>query len=94
MRDGGLFTPPLGEGILEGITRSLVMELARRRGIAAHESVLLRHDLYVADECFATGTAAEIVPITEIDRRPVGSGQPGPVTSQLTKDFIAYRSGK
>ena len=94
VRNGVMVTPPLGEGILEGITRTLVMELASRRGITAQESVLLRHDLYIADECFATGTAAEIVPITEIDRRPVGSGKPGPVTRQLTQDFIAYRSGK
>lgn len=92
VRDGEIFTPPSSEGILEGITRGLVMELARKRGINVFEKTLIRHDLYVADECFATGTAAEVVPITEIDRRPVGDGKPGSITKQLTQDFIAYRS--
>lgn len=92
VRDGRIDTPPTSEGILEGITRNLVIELARKRGIAVHEKVLIRHDLYIADECFATGTAAEVVSITEIDRRPVGDGTPGPITRQLTEDFIAYRN--
>ncbi len=92
VRKGELLTPPTSESILEGITRSVVMGLARKRGIAVHEKALIRHDLYVADECFATGTAAEIAPITEIDRRPVGDGKPGPITRQLTRDFIAYRT--
>jgi len=94
VRDGELQTPPTSEGILEGITRNLVMELARKRGIPVHEKVLIRHDLYVADECFATGTAAEIVSIVTIDRRPVGDGKPGPITRQLTEDFIAYRTAQ
>ena len=92
VRGGELYTPPTSEGILDGITRGLVMELAGKRNIVVHEKSLIRHDLYVADECFATGTAAEIAPITEIDRRPVGDGKPGPITKQLTQDFIAYRS--
>jgi branched-chain amino acid aminotransferase len=92
VRDGAMLTPPTCEGILEGITRALTIELARQRGITVHEKTLIRHDLYVADECFATGTAAEIVPITEVDRRPVGTGKPGPITKQLTQDFVAYRN--
>jgi len=92
VRHGELFTPPISEGILEGVTRGLVIELARKRGITVHERTLIRHDLYVCEECFATGTAAEIVPITEVDRRPVGNGQPGPITKRLTQDFIAYRN--
>ncbi len=92
VRDGELHTPPTSMGILEGITRNLVMELARNRGIAVHEVVLIRHDLCVADECFGTGTAAEIVPITRIDGRDVGDGAPGPITRQLTQDFIDYRT--
>ncbi len=92
VRDGEIFTPPTSEGILDGITRSLVMELARKRGINVYEKSLIRHDLYVADECFATGTAAEVVPITEIDHRLVGDGKPGKITKQLTQDFVAYRS--
>jgi len=94
VRDGQLLTPPTSEGILEGITRNLVMELARKRGIPVFEKLLIRHDLYVADECFATGTAAEIISIVNIDRRPVGDGKPGPITKQLTEDFIAYRTAQ
>lgn len=91
-KHGALVTPPPSEGILEGVTRQVVIELARKRGIPVREDLLLRHDLYVAEECFATGTAAEIVPIVEIDKRPVGDGKPGPVTKQLTEDFIACRT--
>lgn len=92
VRRGELLTPPTSMGILAGVTRDLVMELARARGIRVREMLLIRHDLYVADECFGTGTAAEIVPITRIDGRPVGDGLPGPVTKQLTEDFIACRT--
>ncbi|RME38982.1 MAG: branched-chain-amino-acid transaminase [Planctomycetota bacterium] len=92
VRDGVIRTPPTSMGILEGITRGLVIELARKAGIPVEETLLIRHDLYVADECFATGTAAEIVPITRIDGRNVGDGRPGPITKRLLKDFITYRS--
>lgn len=90
-RDGQLYTPDTSE-ILEGVTRQVVMQLAQKRGITVREKVLVRHDLCVCDECFATGTAAEIVPITEINKRQVGEGKPGPITRQLTQDFIAYRN--
>jgi len=92
VRDGEIFTPPTSEGILEGVTRNLVMELAEKRGIPVFEKSMIRHDLYVCDECFATGTAAEVVPITEISKRMVGNGQPGPITKRLTQDFVAYRN--
>lgn len=92
IRNGEVFTPPTEMGILEGITRNLAMELAGRRGIHVHEKVLIRHDLHIADECFATGTAAEIIPITRIDGRPVADGKPGPITKQLLQDFIDYRT--
>lgn len=92
VKNGALLTPPTSVGILEGITRALVLELARHRGIDTQEKVLIRHDLYLADECFGTGTAAEVVPITQIDGRTVGDGMPGPITRQITQDFIAYRS--
>lgn len=92
VRRGRLLTPAASEGILEGITRAVVMELAAQRGIPVRECALLRHDLFVADECFGTGTAAEIVPITQIAKRKVGDGKPGPITRQLMQDFIAYRS--
>lgn len=94
VRRGELLTPPISEGFLEGITRAVVMELAAARKMNVRETTLIRHDLYVCDECFATGTAAEIVPIVEIDKRVVGNGRPGPITLQLTKDFVAYRNKK
>lgn len=94
VRHGKIYTPPISVGVLEGVTRELVMELARKRGYEVIESLLVRHDLYVCDECFATGTAAEIVPITEISKRPVGNGKPGKITMQLTADFIAYRNSQ
>ena len=91
VRDGVLLTPPATAGILEGVTRGVVMELAARRGHSVREVTLERHDLWAADECFATGTAAEIVPIVEVNKRPIGDGKPGPITKQLMHDFIAYR---
>jgi len=94
VRNKVLMTPPASAGILEGVTRGVVMELAKRRNLPVHETVLVRHDLYVADECFATGTAAEIVPITEVDKRLVGDGRPGPITKRLIQDFIIYRTAK
>ncbi len=94
VRHGELLTPPASEAILEGITRGVVMELARKRGIPVYEKVLVRHDLYVADECFATGTAAEVVPIVEINKRVVGDGKPGPITKKLNADFVAYRNAQ
>ena len=92
VRDGEIYTPPTSMGILEGITRKVVMDLARKRDICVHEKMLIRHDLYVADECFATGTAAEVIAITMIENRPVADGKPGPITTRLTQDFIEYRT--
>jgi len=94
VRDGKVFTPPTSEGILDGITRNLVMELVKKRGLEMSEKALIRHDLFVAEECFATGTAAEVIPIVEIEHRPVGDGKPGPITKQLIKDFIDYRNAQ
>lgn len=91
IRDGKIYTPPATEALLEGVTREVVMELAERRGIPCFERVIVRHDLYVADECFATGTGAEIVPIVEVNKRLVGDGRPGPITRQLMADFVKYR---
>lgn len=92
VRNGELLTPGTWEGILEGVTRDLVMELARKRKIPVHETSLVRHDLFVAEEAFATGTAAEIVPITEVNKIPIGDGRPGPITRKLMEDFVAYRN--
>lgn len=82
-----LLTPPADAGILEGITRNAVLRLAREAGVEARESVMTRHDVYTADECFLTGTAAEIVPVVSLDGRPIGTGEPGPVTRDLLRRF-------
>jgi len=84
---GMLKTPPVDAGILEGITRNAVIRLARDAKIPVAETTLLRHDIYVADECFLTGTAAEVVPVTSLDARPIGNGKPGPVTKDLLERF-------
>ena len=87
VRSGRLLTPPPDAGILEGITRNAVMELAHAAGIDCREATLTRHDLYTADECFLTGTAAEVIPVVDIDGRTIGSGAPGLITSRLKDDF-------
>jgi branched-chain amino acid aminotransferase len=87
VRSGKLLTPPPDAGILEGITRNAVMELAHAAGIDCHEATLTRHDIYTADECFLTGTAAEVIPVVDLDGRTIGTGTPGPVTARLTADF-------
>ena len=74
-------------GILEGVTRNAVMELARAAKIPVQETALTRHDVYSADECFLTGTGAEVVPVVECDGRPIGNGKPGPITRQLRERF-------
>ena len=87
VKDNALITPPASAGILIGITRNLVMKLAADMGIAVKEELMTRCDLYVADECFLTGTAAEIIPVVTIDGRVVGSGKPGKVTQALLKKY-------
>lgn len=87
VRNGALLTPPLDAGILEGVTRDAVIELALAAKIEFREMTLTRHDIYVADECFLTGTAAEVVPVVKIDGRPIGDGAPGPITGQLMRAF-------
>ncbi|GMU38313.1 MAG: branched chain amino acid aminotransferase [Phycisphaerae bacterium] len=94
VKNNRLATPPTSAGILDGITRAVVMELARRRNLPVDEKALIQFDLYVADEIFATGTAAEIVPVTSVDRRVVGDGKPGPITRQLMQDFVTYRNAE
>lgn len=88
VKGGRLLTPPEEAGILVGITRQVVIKLAREAGIAVAESNMTRFDLYVADECFLTGTGAEIVPVSMIDNRRIGNREgPGPVTRQLSEAF-------
>ncbi len=86
VKNGQLLTPPEDAGILVGITRQAVLGLAREANIPAFERSLTRFDLYSADECFLTGTGAEVVPVTRIDNRPIGSGV-GPLTRQLSEAF-------
>ncbi len=86
-RKGKLITPPPYLGILEGITREAVIELAQEEGIPLQEAPFTRHDVYVADECFLTGTAAEVIPVIEADMRTIGTGKPGPVTRTLMEKF-------
>ncbi len=82
-----LLTPPIEAGILEGITRDTVIELAADAEIRVREVPLTKHDVYTADECFLTGSAAEVVPVVKVDSRKIGDGKPGPVTRDLTKRF-------
>jgi branched-chain amino acid aminotransferase len=89
VRKRALHTPPVDAGILEGVTRDAVMELARAAGYDVFERTMDRHDVYTADECFLTGTAAEVIPVVELDGRPIGTGKPGPVTADLHKRFHA-----
>jgi branched-chain amino acid aminotransferase len=94
VKNGALRTPSADSGILEGITRNAVIELAREAGYSVAECALTRHDLYVADEMFLTGTAAEVVAVVKLDGRPFGSGEPGPVTKNLLERFRTLtRSG-
>jgi len=87
VRDGVLFTPPISAGILEGVTRDEILSIARGQNIQVREENLTRHDLYVADECFLTGTAAEVIAVVTIDKRTIGDGKPGPVTRRLAEEF-------
>ncbi len=84
---GRLLTPPIDAGILEGITRDVVIELAEKEGIPVLQIPLTRHDVYIAEECFLTGSAAEVVPVIKVDSRKIGDGTPGPTTRRLMKLF-------
>jgi len=87
VKDKHLYTPPQCMGTLRGITRDSVLEIARKNKISVHEHVLTRHEVYISDECFLTGTAAEIIPVVKVDGRLIGNGKPGEVTLSLMKKF-------
>ena len=93
VRGGVLSTPPLDAGILGGITRAAVIQLAREAGIEVLEIALTKHDVYIADECFLTGTAAEVIPVVRVDSRAIGDGKPGPVTRDLNERFKKLTRG-
>jgi branched-chain amino acid aminotransferase len=82
-----LYTPPQCMGTLRGITRDTVLDIARKDKISVHEHVITRHEVYISDECFLTGTAAEIIPVVKVDGRVIGSGKPGELTLMLMKEF-------
>ena len=94
VRNGVLYTPPVEAGSLEGITRAVVMKLAQRENIEVVEKNLTRCDLYICDEFFLTGTAAEVIGIIDIDGRIIGTGKPCPITKMLREKFFAYAHGK
>lgn len=87
VKQGRLLTPPLDAGILAGVTREAVMELATMAGIEVQRVPLTKHDVYTADEVFLTGTAAEVVPVVKVDSRTIGDGKPGPITRDLEERF-------
>ena len=94
VRDQHLLTPPYEAGVLHGITRATVMELAREDGLPVRETTMSLEDLYEADECFLTGSAAEVVPVIKVDGNVIGEGTPGPVTRRLTDLFrLAVQQG-
>jgi branched-chain amino acid aminotransferase len=87
VKRGQIFTPPVAAGALRGITRAVVFEIAAELGVKVRETNITRHDVFVADECFLTGTAAEIVPVVKADGRSIGTGKPGPITGRIIARF-------
>ena len=87
VKDGVLITPPPFVGILVGITRNAIMELAEKIGVKVEEKVFTRYEVFTADECFLSGTAAEAIPVVKVDGRTIADGKPGPVTKKITEAF-------
>ncbi len=94
VKDGVVKTPAPYHGILHGITRDLIMQIAAEQGHGVYEGTLTRYDVYTADECFLTGTAAEVIPVVKVDGRLIGSGKPGPITRALIKEFRAQAAAQ
>lgn len=94
VKDGVIHTPPLSASILGGITRATVLTLAREEGIPVLEEVITRDQLYLADECFFTGTAVEVTPVREVDDRPIGTGTVGPITQKLQQRYFDCVKGR
>jgi branched-chain amino acid aminotransferase len=94
VRDGMLYTAPLSAGILHGITRDSIIRIAGDLGVEVREETLPREFLYIADELFFCGTAAEITPIRSVDRVPVGEGKPGPITQRIQREYLGIARGK
>ncbi|PPB03149.1 branched-chain-amino-acid transaminase [Brevibacillus laterosporus] len=90
VKKGVIYTPPTYLGALDGITRQAIMDIARELGYVIKEEPFTRHDVYIADEVFLTGTAAEVISVSEVDARVIRDGKPGPVTKQLLEEFRRY----
>ncbi|MCX7049376.1 MAG: branched-chain-amino-acid transaminase [Candidatus Sumerlaeota bacterium] len=90
IKNRALYTPPVTAGILKGVTRQCVMECAEAAGYEVREQVFTRFEIYTADECFLTGTAAEAIPVVKVDSRSIGDGKPGPITKELIERFRAH----
>lgn len=95
IRHGEIFTPLISDGALDGITRAVIFEIAEKLGKKVIERSLTRYDIFVADECFLTGTAAEVIPVVSLDRREIGDGKPGELTKKFLKEFheLAMNTG-
>ena len=87
IKKGQVYTPTIASGALNGITRMAVIEVMQEMGLTIHEVTMTRHEIYTADECFLTGTAAEVIPAVQYDRRPIGDGKPGKMTAEIIKKF-------
>jgi branched-chain amino acid aminotransferase len=87
IKNGVINTPPIAAGALAGVTRAVVFDLATDLGISIREPMMTRYDIFTADECFLTGTAAEVIPAVKLDTRPIGDGKPGPITQRLITSF-------
>ena len=87
VKNNELYTPPQCMGTLRGITRDTILGIAAKKNIPAHEHVITRHEVYIADECFLTGTAAEVIPVVKVDGRRIGDGKPGKLTARLMGEF-------
>jgi branched-chain amino acid aminotransferase len=87
LKNGTLLTPPVADGALDGVTRQVILELADQLGISWKEQTLTRYDIFISDECFLTGTAAEVIPVIALDRRPIGDGKPGTLTARFIEAF-------
>jgi branched-chain amino acid aminotransferase len=94
VRDGAIYTPPLGSSILGGITRDSVITLARDLGYTVSESIIPREALYIADEIFFVGTAAEVTPVRSVDKQQIGAGRRGPITQALQQAFFDVINGE
>lgn len=87
VKNNELYTPPQCMGTLRGITRDTILGIATKKNIPVHEHVITRHEVYIADECFLTGTAAEVIPVVKVDGRKIGDGKPGKLTARLMAEF-------